>query len=92
MLRNFKKPIRDLGILKNQSQQEKTTTKNKKRKTKNKKKKRPIESCFGRVLEAVKIKFSETKQFFHNTMENECETEKISADKVIFFTSLVAKS
>ena len=44
------------------------------------------------VLEAVKVKFPETKQFIGNTMEDECQKEKISADEVIFFTSLEAKS
>ena len=44
------------------------------------------------LLEAVTIKFPETKQFIDNTMEDECEKEKISADEVIFFTSLGAKS
>ena len=43
------------------------------------------------VLEAVKIKFPETKQFIDNTMEDECQKEKISADEVIFFASLEAK-
>ena len=44
------------------------------------------------VLEAVKIKYPETKQFIYNTMEEECQKVKISADEVIFFTSLEAKS
>ena len=44
------------------------------------------------VLEVVKIKFPETKEFIDNTMEDECQKEKISADEVIFFTSLEAKS
>ena len=44
------------------------------------------------VLEAVKVKFPETKQFIDNTMEDECQKEKISADEVIFFASLEAKS
>ena len=37
------------------------------------------------ILEAVKTKFPETKQFIDNTMEDECQKEKISADEVIFF-------
>ena len=37
-----------------------------------------------RILEAVKTKFPETKQFIDNTMEDECQKEKISADEVIF--------
>ena len=44
------------------------------------------------VLEAVKIKFPETKQFIDNTMEDECEKEKISPDEVTFFTSLEVNS
>ena len=44
------------------------------------------------VLDAVKTKFPETRQFIDNTMEDECQKEKISADEVIFFTSLEAKS
>ena len=44
------------------------------------------------VLEAVKTKFPETKQFIGDTMEDECQKEKTSADEVIFFTSLGAKS
>ena len=36
------------------------------------------------VLEAVKDKFLETKQFIGITMEDECEKEKISADEVFF--------
>ena len=44
------------------------------------------------VLDAVKTKYPETKQFIGNTVEEECQKEKISADEVIFFTSLEAKS
>ena len=44
------------------------------------------------ILEAVKTKFPDTKQFIDNTMEDECQKEKISADVVIFFTSLEVKS
>ena len=36
------------------------------------------------VLDAVKIKYSETKQFIDDTMEEECQKEKISANEVIF--------
>ena len=39
------------------------------------------------VLDAVKIKFPETKKFIDDTMEDECQKEKISAEEVIFFTS-----
>ena len=44
------------------------------------------------VLDVVKTKYLETKQFIDNTMENECQKEKISVDEVIFFTNLEAKS
>ena len=44
------------------------------------------------VLEAVKVKLPETKQFIDNTVEEKCQKENISADEVIFFTSLEAKS
>ena len=44
------------------------------------------------VLEAVKIKYLETKQLIYNTMEEECQKEKLSADEAFFFTSLEAKS
>ena len=36
------------------------------------------------VLEAVKTKYPETKQFMDNTMEEKCQKEKISTDEVIF--------
>ena len=36
------------------------------------------------VLEAVKTEYPETKQFIDNTMEEECQKEKISGDEVIF--------
>ena len=44
------------------------------------------------VLEAVKTQFPETKQFIEDSIEQECQKEKITADEVIFFTSLEAKS
>ena len=44
------------------------------------------------VLEAVKNEYPETKKFIENLMDEECQKEKISADEVIFFTSLEAKS
>ena len=44
------------------------------------------------VLEEVKGKYPETKQFIENLIEEECQKEKIFADEVIFFTSLEAKS
>ena len=36
------------------------------------------------VLNAVKTKYPETKKFIDNTMEEECQKEKISAEEVIF--------
>ena len=44
------------------------------------------------VLCAVKAKYPETKQFIENLMDEECQKEKISTDKIILFTSLEAKS
>ena len=44
------------------------------------------------VLDAVKGKFPDTKKFTDDTMKDECQKEKISADEVIFFTSLEGKS
>ena len=44
------------------------------------------------VLDAVRVKFPETKKFIDNTMEDECLKEKIYAEELIFFTSLKAKS
>ena len=44
------------------------------------------------VLDAVKTKYPETKQFIDNTIEGECQKEKISADEIIFFRNLEAKS
>ena len=43
------------------------------------------------VLDTVKTKYPETKQFINNTMEDECQKKKISADEVIFLTSLGTK-
>ena len=37
-----------------------------------------------KVLEAVKTKYPETKQFIEILMDEECQKEKISADEVIF--------
>ena len=44
------------------------------------------------VLEAIRNECPETKKFIENLMDEECQKEKISADEVIFFTSLEAKS
>ena len=43
------------------------------------------------VLNAVKTKYPETKQFI-DTTENKCQKERISAEEVIFFTNLEVKS
>ena len=36
------------------------------------------------VLDAVKSKFPETNEFIYDTLKEECEKEKITADEVIF--------
>ena len=36
------------------------------------------------VLDAVKSKFSETQEFIDDTLKEECEKEKNTADEVIF--------
>ena len=36
------------------------------------------------VLQTVKNRFPDTKEFIDNTMEEECQKEKISVDEVIF--------
>ena len=36
------------------------------------------------VLEAVKTKFPENKQFIDNAMEDQCQKKKTFADKAIF--------
>ena len=36
------------------------------------------------VLDAVKRRFPETKEFIDDTLKEECEKEKIAADEVIF--------
>ena len=36
------------------------------------------------VLDAVKSSFPETKEFIDDTLKDECEKEKITADQVIF--------
>ena len=43
------------------------------------------------VLNAVKSRFPETQQFNGNTLQEDCERERITADEVIF-TSLEAKN
>ena len=37
------------------------------------------------VLDAVKSRFPETQEFIENTLWEECEREKITADEVIFY-------
>ena len=44
------------------------------------------------VLDAFKRKFPETIKFIDDTMEDECQKEKISVEEVMFFTGLEAKS
>ena len=45
-----------------------------------------------KVLGAVKEQFPDTKGFIEELIDEEYQKEKISADEVIFFTSLEAKS
>ena len=44
------------------------------------------------VLDAAKSRFPEAQKFIENTLREECEKEKITADEVIFFASLKAKN
>ena len=44
------------------------------------------------VSEAVKTEYPETKKFIENLTNEECQKEDISADEVVFFRSLEAKS
>ena len=37
------------------------------------------------VLDAFKSRFPETQEFIENTLQEECEKEKITADEVIFY-------
>ena len=37
------------------------------------------------VLDAVKSKFPGTKEFIYDTLKEECEKEKITADEVILY-------
>ena len=37
-----------------------------------------------KVLEKVNFRFSDTKQFMEDLIEDECQKEKISADEVFF--------
>ena len=45
-----------------------------------------------KVLGAVKEQFPDIKQYIEDSIDQECLKEDISADEVIFFTSLEAKS
>ena len=45
-----------------------------------------------KVLGTVKEQFPYTKQFIEDLIDEECQKERISADEVIFFTSLETKS
>ena len=36
------------------------------------------------VLDAVKSRLSETQEFFENTLREECEKEKMTAEELIF--------
>ena len=45
-----------------------------------------------KVLDAVKTQFPDTKNVIEDLIDEECQKENISADEVIFFTSLEAKS
>ena len=37
------------------------------------------------VLDAVKSKFPETQEFIENTLREECEKEKTTADEIVFY-------
>ena len=43
------------------------------------------------VLDAVKSRSPETQEFIENTLREECEKEKMTADEVIFFCKLRSK-
>ena len=43
------------------------------------------------VLNAVRNRFPETSEFIYSTLKEDCEKEKITADKVIFFASKLVK-
>ena len=45
-----------------------------------------------KVLDEVRTRFPDTKQFIEDSMEQECLKENLSAEDVILFTSLEAKS
>ena len=37
------------------------------------------------VLDAVKSRFLETQEFIENTLREECEKEKTTADEIVFY-------
>ena len=37
------------------------------------------------VLDAIKSRFPDTKEFIDDTLKEECEKEKVTADEVIFY-------
>ena len=43
------------------------------------------------VLDAIESRFSETQEFIDSTLKDECEKEKMTVDKVLFFASKLAK-
>ena len=45
-----------------------------------------------KVLGALKEQFPDTKLFIEDLIDEECQKGNISADEVIFFTSLEVKS
>ena len=45
-----------------------------------------------KVLDEVKVQFRETKQFIEECIEQQCLKGNVSAEEVIFFTSVEVKS
>ena len=45
-----------------------------------------------KVLDEVRVRFPDTKQFIEDSIDQECLKENTTADEVIFCTSLEAKS
>ena len=45
-----------------------------------------------KILDEVRVRFPDTKQFIDDCIEQECLKENISEDEINFFTSLKAKS
>ena len=45
-----------------------------------------------KVLDEVRVRFLDTKQFIEDCIEHKCLKENTSADEVIFFTGLETKS